>query len=36
MMERPWADSEEKRAPVSDINTALVDRLKAFDPNRAD
>src|SRR6516165_2873231 len=34
-MEGPFsADSEEKRAPVSDINTALVDRLKALDPNR--
>jgi hypothetical protein len=28
------ADSEEKRAPVGDINTALVDRLKALYPNR--
>ena len=28
------ADSEEKREPASDINTALVDRLKALDPNR--
>ena len=26
------ADSEEKREPVSDINTALVDSLKALDP----
>src|SRR3974390_441309 len=34
MMEGPGADSEEKRAPVSDMNTALVDRLKALDPNR--
>jgi hypothetical protein len=25
------ADSEEKRAPVSDINTALVDHLKALE-----
>jgi len=25
------AGSEEKREPVSDINTALVDRLKALD-----
>jgi hypothetical protein len=30
----PGADSKEKRAPVSDINTALVNRLKALDPNR--
>ena len=28
------ADSEEKREPVSDINTALVDSLKALDPKR--
>ena len=28
------ADSEEKREPVSDINTALVDSLKALDPIR--
>jgi hypothetical protein len=34
MMEEPGADSEEKRAPLSDMNTALVDRLKALDPNR--
>jgi antitoxin (DNA-binding transcriptional repressor) of toxin-antitoxin stability system len=26
------ADSEEKREPVSDINTAMVDSLKALDP----
>jgi hypothetical protein len=26
------ADSEEKREPVSDINTALADRLKTLDP----
>ena len=30
----PGADSEEKREPVSDIDTALVDSLKALDPNR--
>ena len=35
----PWwkglgADSEEKREPVSDINTAVVDSLKVLDPNR--
>src|SRR5580698_6346200 len=28
------ADSEEKREPVSDINTALVDSLKALDSER--
>jgi len=28
------ADSEEKREPVSDINTALVDSLKALDSKR--
>src|ERR1039458_5682005 len=28
------ADSEEKREPVSDIDTAEVDSLKALDPNR--
>ena len=28
------ADSEEKREPVSDIDTAVVDSLKALDPNR--
>ena len=27
------ADSEEKREPVSDIDTAVVDSLKALDPN---
>ena len=35
----PWwnglsADSEEKREPVSDIDTAVVDSLKALDPKR--
>jgi len=35
----PWwkglgADSEEKREPVSDIDTNLVDGLKALDPKR--
>jgi len=35
----PWwkglgADSEEKREPASDINTAVVDSLKVLDPNR--
>ena len=34
MMERPGADSEEKREPGGDIDTALVDSLKALDPNR--
>ena len=28
------ADSEEKREPASDIDTAVVDSLKALDPNR--
>jgi hypothetical protein len=28
------ADSEEKHEPVSDIDTAEVDSLKALDPNR--
>ena len=28
------ADSEEKREPVSDIDTALVDSLKVLDPKR--
>jgi len=28
------ADSEEKREPASDIDTVLVDSLKALDPNR--
>jgi hypothetical protein len=28
------ADSEEKHEPASDIDTVLVDRLKALDPNR--
>ena len=28
------ADSEEKREPVSDINTAVVDSLKVLDPKR--
>jgi hypothetical protein len=35
----PWwnglgADSEEKHEPVSDAHTAIVDGLKALDPNR--
>jgi hypothetical protein len=28
------ADSEEKREPVSDIDTEAVDSLKVLDPNR--
>jgi len=32
----PGADSEEKHEPVSDVDTAPVDSLKALDPNRAD
>jgi hypothetical protein len=28
------ADSEEKREPVGDINTAMADSLKALDPKR--
>ena len=28
------ADSEEKREPASDIDTAAVDSLKALDPKR--
>ena len=28
------ADSEEKREPVSDIDTVVVDSLKALDPER--
>jgi hypothetical protein len=28
------ADSEEKHEPVSDIDTAVVDSLKALDPER--
>ena len=35
MMEGPpGADSEEKHEPVSDIDTVLVDSLKALDPER--
>ena len=35
MMEGPFgADSEEKHEPVSDIDTAGVDSLKALDPKR--
>jgi hypothetical protein len=31
---RAWSDSEEKREPVSDIDTVVVDSLKALDPER--
>jgi hypothetical protein len=34
MLEGPSDESEEKREPVSDINTATLDSLKALDPNR--
>ncbi len=34
MLEGPSADSEEKREPVSDIDTAPMEGLKALDPNR--
>jgi hypothetical protein len=34
MMEGPCADSEEKREPVGDIDTEVVDGLKALDPKR--
>jgi len=30
----PGADSEEKHEPASDIDTVLVDGLKALDPKR--
>ena len=30
----PGADSEEKHEPVSDIDTAVMEGLKALDPNR--
>jgi hypothetical protein len=33
-VERPGADSEEKHEPVSDIDTAVVDSLKALDLER--
>jgi hypothetical protein len=37
ILEIPWwkglgADSEEKREPVSDIDTTVVDSLEALDP----
>ena len=34
MMEGPWCESVEKREPVSDIDTAMVDSLKVLDPKR--
>ena len=34
MMEGPGVDSEEKHEPVSDIDIAVVDSLKALDPKR--
>jgi len=34
MMEGLGADSGEKHEPVSDIDTVVVDSLKALDPNR--
>jgi hypothetical protein len=34
MMEGPWCRSEEKREPVSDIDTAAADGLKVLDPKR--
>ena len=33
-MERPGADSEEKREPVGDIDIAVVGSLKVLDPRR--
>ena len=29
----PGAESEEKREPASDVDTAMVDSLKTLDPN---
>jgi hypothetical protein len=34
MWNGPGADSEEKHEPAGDIDTAVVDSLKALDPNR--
>ena len=34
MMKGPGAESEEKREPVSDIDTEVVDSLKVLDPRR--
>ena len=33
-MERPGADSEEKREPVGDIDISVVGSLKVLDPKR--
>ena len=33
-MEGPGADSEEKHEPATDIDTVVVDSLKALDPQR--
>jgi len=33
-MEGPSADSVEKHEPASDVDTVVVDSLKALDPNR--
>src|SRR5262249_33583178 len=33
MMEGPCAESEEKREPVGDIDTGVVDSLKVLDPD---
>ena len=32
MTEGPWCRFQEKHEPVSDIDTAVVDSLKALDP----
>ena len=34
MMEGPCAESEEKHEPASDADAAVVESLKALDPNR--
>ena len=34
MLEGPRADSEEKHEPASDADAAVVESLKALDPNR--
>ena len=34
MRKGPSAESEEKREPVSDINTGVLDSLKVLDPRR--
>jgi len=33
MTEEPWCRFEEKREPVSDIDTGVVDSLKVLDPD---